>query len=92
MIAIAILEVTSAPSDKDLEALRNAGVDGLVLDVAIVDQEALEKLKAAALAMPRQRSSGRGRSGAIVPSSVIPSIEGPRREEEEEEDDEDGDI
>ena len=84
-----LVEVANAPSDKDLEVLRNAGVDGLVLDVAIVDQNALEKLKAAALAMPRQRSSGRGRAGAIVPSSVVPSTASPRREEEEEEDDED---
>jgi hypothetical protein len=86
-----LVEVSSPPSDKDLEALRNAGVNGLVLDVAIVDQDALQKLQAAALAMPRQRSSGRGRSGAIVPSSVFPSSSAPQREEEEE-DDEDDDI
>ena len=86
-----LVEISSAPSDKDLEALRNAGVDGLVLDVAIVDHDALEKLKAAALEMPRQRSSGRGRASAIVPSSVFPSSSGPQREEEEE-DDEDDDI
>lgn len=84
-----LVEVASPPSATDLEALRNAGVDGLVLDVAAVGPDELEKLKSATLEMPRQRSTGRGRSSAIVPSSVFPSDAGPRREEEEEEDDDD---
>ena len=84
-----LVEVANPPSDKDLEALRNAGVDGLVFDVAAVDSVAIEKLKAAALAMPRQRAGGRGRDSAIVPSSVFPSGDGPRREEEEDDDDDD---
>ena len=87
-----LLEVANAPSDNDLEALRNAGVHGLVLDVAAVGSDTLEKLKAAALQMPRMRSTGRGRATALVPTSVFPSAAGPEREEEEEEDEEYDDI
>jgi len=83
-----LVEVSGTPSDKDLEALRNAGVDGLVLDVAAVGADALEKLKSAAMALPKQRSSGRGRS-AIVPSSVFPSSSAPEPEEEDDDDDDD---
>ena len=83
-----LVEVSGTPSDKDLEVLRNAGVDGLVLDVAAVGADALEKLKAAALALPKQRSSGRGRS-AIVPSSVFPSSSAPEPEEDPDDDDDD---
>lgn len=83
-----LVEVSGTPSDKDLEALRNAGVDGLVLDVAAVGADALEKLKSAALALPKQRPSGRGRS-AIVPSSVFPSSSAPEPEEEDDDDDDD---
>ena len=83
-----LVEVSGTPSDKDLEALRNAGVDGLVLDVAAVGADALEKLKSAAMALPKQRPSGRGRS-AIVPSSVFPSSSAPEPEEEDDDDDDD---
>ena len=84
-----LVEVSGTPSDKDLEVLRNAGVDGLVLDVAAVGADALEKLKSAALALPKQRSSGRGRNSAIVPSSVFPSSSAPEPEEEDDDDDDD---
>ncbi len=87
-----LVEVANAPSDKDLQALRNAGVHGLVLDVAAVGSDTLEKLKAAALQMPRQRPTGRGRATATVPSSVFPSGATPQREEEPEEDEEFDDI
>ena len=84
-----LVEVSSAPSASGLEALRNAGVHGLVLDVAAVGADDLEKLKSATLEMPRRGSKGRSRASAIVPFSVFPSGAGPRREEEEEEDDDD---
>ena len=84
-----LVQVAAAPSDKDLEALRNAGVDGLVFDVASVDAVDVEHLKTAVLSMPRRRPGGRGRDSAIVPSSVFPSGDAPGREEEEEDDDDD---
>ncbi|MCH7712753.1 MAG: hypothetical protein IIC99_03915 [Chloroflexi bacterium] len=84
-----LVEVADAPSASDLEALRNAGVDGLVVDVAAVGADDLQKLKSAALEMPRKGSNRRGRASAIVPASVFPSDAGPQREEEEEEEDDD---
>ncbi|PKB63724.1 MAG: hypothetical protein BZY80_05610 [SAR202 cluster bacterium Io17-Chloro-G2] len=84
-----LVEVGGAPSASDLESLRNAGVHGLVLDVAAVGAHDLETLKSATLDMPRQRPPGRGRASAIVPSSVFPSGAGPQREEEDEEEDDD---
>ena len=74
---------------ENVKTILDAGVHGLVLDVAVVDSDALEKLKAAVLDMPRQRSAGRGRASAIVPASVFPSGAAPEREEEEEDDDDD---
>ena len=87
-----LVELAGVPSDKDMEALRNAGVDGLVLDVAAVEPEALAKLKDAALDMPKQRPSGRRRADAIVPSSVFPSGGGSEPAEDPGEDDDDDDI
>lgn len=84
-----LVEVANAPSDKDLEALRNAGVHGLVLDVAEVATEAMENLKSDALKMPRQRPAGRGRAVATIPSSVFPSGAGPEREDEDDDADDD---
>ena len=59
------------------------------MDVAAVGADDLQKLKSAALEMPRKGSARRGRASAIVPTSVFPSDAGPQREEEEEEEDDD---
>ena len=84
-----LVEVSKAPTAKDLEALRDAGVDGLVVDMESVGVEALAELKAAALNLPKQKPGRRGGFTAIVPSSVFPSASAPEPEpDEEEEDDE----
>ena len=84
-----LVEVSKAPTAKDLEALRDTGVDGLVVDMESIGSEALAELKAAALDLPKQKPGRRGGVAAIVPSSVFPS--GSAAEPEHEEDDDDYD-
>lgn len=81
-----LVEVSQPPGQGDLEALRNAGVHGLVLDIGAVPAEALAQLKTALLAMPRRQSSRRDRAAALLPAPVISSAQGPEPEEPEEED------
>ena len=80
-----LVEVSKAPTAKDLEALRDAGVDGLVVDMESIDAEALAALKAAVLDLPKQKPGRRGSAAAIIPASVFPS--GSSAEPEPDEDD-----
>ena len=66
-----LVEVSQLPGSKDLEALREVGVQGLVVDVGAVASESLAELKAALLEMPRQRPPNKGRAAAVLPSSVF---------------------
>ena len=66
-----LVEVSQLPGAKDLEAIREVGVQALVVDVGAVSAESLAELKAALLEMPRQRPVNKGRAAAILPSSVF---------------------
>ena len=76
-----LVEVSQAPSAKELEALRKAGVHGLVVDAAAVKPKKLAELKAALQEMPRQRSDRRDRPAAVVPTSAFPGGFSPEQEE-----------
>ena len=82
-----LVEVSQLPNGNELEALRDIGVHGLVVDVGQVTPEALAGLKKELLEMPRQRPSRRARRNAILPSSAFMPGEPPGREDEEEEED-----
>lgn len=82
-----LVEVSKAPTAKDLEALRDAGVDGLVVDMESIGAEALAELKAATLDLPKQKPGRRGGLAAVVPSSVFPSGSAAEPEPDEEDDD-----
>jgi hypothetical protein len=82
-----LIEVSQPPGEKDLEALRDIGVHGLVVDVGAVASSSLSQLKTSLLEMPRPRSSRRERSRAILPGSVF--APGPAPTPQHEEDDED---
>lgn len=83
-----LVEAAQPPSPPELEALRNAGVRGLVVDMGSSSPEALAQLKAALLAMPRHKPSRRDRPTAILPG-FTPALEpAPHREDEEEEEEE----
>ena len=64
-----LAEVSGAPDGNTLEALRNAGVIGLVIDVS-AGEETINGLKEAMVNMPRVGSDRRSRSSAILPGSV----------------------
>ena len=64
-----LLEVSGAPDGDTLEALRNAGVSGLVIDVS-AGADTISGLKDALQGMPRPGSDRRSRSSAILPGSV----------------------
>ena len=80
------LRFPEAPTAKDLEALRNAGVHGLVVDLESMDAAAVSELKTACLNMPRKQPDRRGGLTAIVPSSVFPSGSAPEPDEDDEDD------
>lgn len=83
-----LAQVSQPPGKKDLEAIRKAGVHGLVLDVGSVSSESLSGLKDSLLNMPRPQPGRRGRSAAVVPSSVFSVGRSQRQEEPDEDDDE----
>ena len=84
-----LLEVSKPPGKKDLEALRDIGVHGLVMDVGSVAPDGFSALKADLLAMPRPNFRRRERFRAVLPGSVYSSAAPePEHEEEEEEEDE----
>ena len=64
-----LVEVSGAPDGDTLEALRNAGVAGLVIGLP-VGEEAINGLKESLLEMPRPGADSRSRSNAILPGSV----------------------
>ena len=64
-----LAEVSAAPDGDTLEALRNAGVIGLVIGLS-AGQEAITGLKESLLNMTRPGADSRSRSNAILPGSV----------------------
>ena len=80
-----LLHLSKPPEKDDLEAVRNVGVQGLVLNAGAESAQEIKELKTNLLEMPRQRPRQRGRSSATVPSSVFPS--GGRTPEPEPDDD-----
>ena len=66
---LVLAEISGAPDGDTLEALRNAGVAGLVIGLS-VGEETIKGLKDSLLDMSRPGSDGRNRSNAILPGSV----------------------
>ena len=79
-----LLEVSPELSIKELEGLRDMGVDGLVLDMGTTSEEALSKLRTAVMELPKKRPPREEKSTAILPqSSSAPSEVQPPDEEED---------
>lgn len=81
-----LAEVSGVPDGDALEALRNAGVAGLVIDLS-VGEEAINGLKTALVDMPRPGADGRSRSAAILPGSVYADRRPAQAEPEPDDDD-----
>ena len=84
-----LVEVTAAPASKDLEALRNMGVSGLIVEPSTLRGSTLADLKAALLDMPRPRSRRRSQLRATAPGPGFAPASPPTREDEEDDYDDD---
>ena len=80
-----LVEVSRVPDKKDLEALRDMGVSGLIVNLDAVSPEEVAGLKAALLAMPRPRARRKERLRATLPGSGFAPARPPAREDDEEE-------
>ena len=78
-----LVEVGRLPDTGDLEALRDMGVNGLIVDAGNASAAALSGLKRALLEMPRPRSRRRERMRAAVPSAGFASTPAPSREDDD---------
>ena len=85
-----LVQVSAVPADPDLEALRDMGVAGLIIDLAVISSEALAGLKAALLEMPRPRRR-RDRIRATVPGPSPSAPRPPARQDDPDDDDYDDD-
>ncbi len=87
-----LVEVSQAPDKKDLEALRDMGVSGLLVNPGVVGLEALAGLKMALQEMPRpssrsrERSRRRERLRATLPVSSFAPASPPPQEDDDEDD------
>lgn len=90
-----LVEVSGAPGSKDLEALRDLGVSGLLVNLSAVSRDELAGLRAALLEMPRpgsrnrQRSRRQERLRPTLPGSGLVPARPPAREDDPDEDDDD---
>jgi len=82
-----LVSISEPPGAKDLKVLRDAGVHGLVVDAGSVSMDSLSKLKSDLQEMPRPQPGRKGRTAAVLPSSVFAVDRAPAPEEPEEEDD-----
>ena len=83
-----LLELPGAPTSKEMEALRDVGVNGLVVDTTVVSAEKLAGLHEELLALPRRKRDRGERATAILPGTFYQQSGTPSRREEEEEEDE----
>jgi len=83
-----LVSISEPPGAKDLKVLRDAGVHGLVVDAGSVSMDSLSKLKSDLQEMPRPQPGRKGRTAAVLPSSVFAVDRAPAPEEPDEDDDE----
>ena len=82
-----LVQVSNPPTGKELEALRNMGASGLIVDLSALSSDELADLKSALQDMPRPRPRRRDRMRGPVPSSGFTPSSPPSREEDDGHDD-----
>ena len=82
-----LVSISEPPGAKDLKVLRDAGAHGLVVDAGSVSMDSLSKLKSDLQEMPRPQPGRKGRTAAVLPSSVFAVDRAPAPEEPDEDDD-----
>jgi hypothetical protein len=81
-----LAEVSEAPNADSLKVLRNAGVNGLMLNVSL-GEDAIKALQEDLTNMPRPGADRRGRSNAILPGAVYTAASQPGRTPDEPDED-----
>ena len=65
-----LVKVNPDLSSKELEGLRDMGVDAVVVDLAGASQDSLKSLKQRLIKLPRQRKARSEKSNAVLPSGL----------------------
>ena len=63
-----LVEIPVSLSAKELEGLRDMGVDAVVVDVGAASEESLKAMKERLLELPRQRKPRSERTSAVIPA------------------------
>ena len=79
-----LLELPGAPTSKEMEVLRDVGVNGLVVDTTVVSAEKLAELHEELLELPRRKRDRSERATAILPGTLYQQSGTPSRREEDE--------
>ena len=82
-----LLKVGASVTSRELEALRDAGVDALVVDVEKASEKALTELKERLLDLPKPKKNKSERLSALLPRLSQKTAATPRRTEPDEDDD-----
>ena len=83
-----LLEWSEALTSRELEHLRDLGVDGLVVDMEQAEAQVIATLRERIDQLPPRKPKGEQRSVAMLPHSVATEQRSPHRHEEEEEEEE----
>ena len=65
-----LVQVNPGLSARELEALRDMGVDAVVVDVATASEDSLKAMKESLLKLPRQRKPRSEKASAVLPSGL----------------------
>ncbi len=65
-----LAQVSSDLSVRELESLRDVGVDAVVIDVAAASEDSLKAMKQRLMDLPRQRKPRSERASAVIPSGM----------------------
>ena len=83
-----LLEVSEPPTGKDLEALRDIGVNAIIIDASKASAKIYKELRQNLINMPRPKHSRRDRTRAILPGASFSQEPEPDAQEQEEPEDE----
>lgn len=86
-----LLEWSAELTSRELVLLRDAGVDGIVVNIAEAQPSVVPSLREKISALPQRKPRGEQRSIALLPRDDGPAAAAPQRQEEEEEEDEEWD-
>ena len=81
------LELPGALSSRELEGLRDLGVDAVVVNPTILSREEIEGMLASLKSLPKKQRDKTHRADAVLPRSSMGFVVSPAQEEEDDDDD-----